>query len=234
LRLSEVFDDRYLSFSDAQLPKAATDVDAILQMSNIGPGASFVEIGCGEGRLVREAARRGLRATGVDASPTMVAEARRRAAHEGLAVEIIEWDMRAGPAPGRWDLAASWHTSFGYFDDETCRKMLFHIAGSLREHGVLVIDLVDKDALLPQLKRTIDYEFGGRRVYDRLTYDPLTSRIATHRIYDDNNPSEVRFEVRLLAYPELRTWLVEAGFIHVEPARGAAAATGRLRVTAQK
>ena len=46
------------------------------------------EVGCGEGELSMRMARAGLRARGSDAFPSVVAEARRRAAEQGLAIEF--------------------------------------------------------------------------------------------------------------------------------------------------
>jgi 2-polyprenyl-3-methyl-5-hydroxy-6-metoxy-1,4-benzoquinol methylase len=44
-----------------------------------------LDVGCGVGRWSRRLARRGARVTGIDLSPTMISEARRRAASEGIA-----------------------------------------------------------------------------------------------------------------------------------------------------
>lgn len=49
------------------------------------PGQRVLDVGCGVGRWSRLLARRGARVTGVDLSPTMVDEGRRRALREGVA-----------------------------------------------------------------------------------------------------------------------------------------------------
>lgn len=48
------------------------------------PGSSVLDLGCGVGRWSRLVARRGANVVGIDLSPTMIAESRRRAAEEGL------------------------------------------------------------------------------------------------------------------------------------------------------
>jgi len=48
------------------------------------PGAAVLDVGCGIGRWSRRLARRGAAVTGIDLSPAMIAEARRRARREGL------------------------------------------------------------------------------------------------------------------------------------------------------
>jgi len=51
----------------------------------VQPGTRVLDVGCGVGRWSRLLAARGAHVTGVDLSPTMVAQAERRAATEGLA-----------------------------------------------------------------------------------------------------------------------------------------------------
>lgn len=230
--LSRLFDARYLSFSDAALDRASIDVDDIVKMADAVPGQSFLEVGCGEGRLVREAARRGLYATGLDVSPIMTNEARSRAERDGVAVTILDWDIRTRPAPGQWDLAASWYTSFGFSEDEDGRRELRNIRASIRPGGTLVMDLIDKDYLLPRMKDTLVHQHGDRLILDRLSYDSESGRIHTQRTYiDGGDRSVVCFSVRLLAFPELRDWLMGSGFGQVTLVRDERS-LGRLRVRA--
>src|ERR1700742_2310203 len=52
---------------------------------NLAPGTRVLDVGCGVGRWSRMLAARGARVTGVDLSPTMIEQARQRAATEGVA-----------------------------------------------------------------------------------------------------------------------------------------------------
>jgi SAM-dependent methyltransferase len=54
-------------------------------LQNIKPGTRVLDVGCGVGRWSRLLAARGAEVTGVDLSPTMIAQAQRRAAAEGVA-----------------------------------------------------------------------------------------------------------------------------------------------------
>jgi SAM-dependent methyltransferase len=51
----------------------------------VQPGTRVLDVGCGVGRWSRLLAANGAKVTGVDLSPTMIAEAQRRAAAEGVA-----------------------------------------------------------------------------------------------------------------------------------------------------
>jgi 2-polyprenyl-3-methyl-5-hydroxy-6-metoxy-1,4-benzoquinol methylase len=52
---------------------------------DVTPGTRVLDVGCGVGRWSRLLAGRGARVTGIDISPTMIEEARRRAADTGVA-----------------------------------------------------------------------------------------------------------------------------------------------------
>jgi len=61
---------------------------ALLDRLGVGPGTTFVDLACGTGSLVVEAARRGADAHGVDVAEEMLAFTRERAADAGFAVSL--------------------------------------------------------------------------------------------------------------------------------------------------
>src|SRR6059058_3158339 len=70
--------------------------DRILDLVVGGRGTlDALDIGCGTGFLSLELAGRGHRVTGVDFAPQMLAEARRKAAAQGVAVRFEEGDAEA-------------------------------------------------------------------------------------------------------------------------------------------
>jgi SAM-dependent methyltransferase len=68
---------------------------ALARWLRVPPGTEVLDVGCGIGRWSRLLARRGAHVTGVDLSPTMVEEARRRAAAESVASRcaFLEGDL---------------------------------------------------------------------------------------------------------------------------------------------
>jgi SAM-dependent methyltransferase len=63
----------------------------------IPPGDRLLDVACGTGQLTIPAARKGIRATGVDVAANLVEQARARAVQQGLDVAIDEGDAESLP-----------------------------------------------------------------------------------------------------------------------------------------
>ena len=50
-------------------------VERMLALARVGPGDRLIDLGCGDGRIVIAAARRGAEARGIDIDPVRIAEA---------------------------------------------------------------------------------------------------------------------------------------------------------------
>ncbi len=59
------------------VPTKAKDIDPILQAANLKKGQLFVDLGCGDGRVVRKAVTNyGMKGVGIDINPLLLARAR--------------------------------------------------------------------------------------------------------------------------------------------------------------
>jgi ubiquinone/menaquinone biosynthesis C-methylase UbiE len=85
--------------------------DRILDLVAGGRGSlDALDVGCGTGFLSLELAGRGHRVAGIDFAPQMLAEARKKAAAQGLAVRFEEGDAEQLPfAAGSFDLVMTRH-----------------------------------------------------------------------------------------------------------------------------
>jgi ribosomal protein L11 methylase PrmA len=80
------------------VPSDLVVVEAMLTLAAIGPDDVLYDLGCGDGRIVIEAARRfGIRAVGVDLDAKLLAEARGNAHRAGVTdrVLFLEQDLFA-------------------------------------------------------------------------------------------------------------------------------------------
>ncbi len=78
------------------VPTPMPVVERMLQLARVEPGDILYDLGCGDGRIVIEAARQyGARGVGIDLDPTRVAEARFNASQAGMdgKVEIHQGDL---------------------------------------------------------------------------------------------------------------------------------------------
>lgn len=80
------------------VPYVPTDqvvVDAMLDLAGIKAGDVHFDLGCGDGRIVISAAKRGAKATGIDLDPQRIKEAKDNAVKAGVAgkVTFIEGDL---------------------------------------------------------------------------------------------------------------------------------------------
>lgn len=75
----------------------ALERDLILELIGRIDGKQVLDVGCGDGVLSFELARRGANVTGLDADPTMIAAARKRGEAERVSVRLVEGHVERLP-----------------------------------------------------------------------------------------------------------------------------------------
>jgi len=125
------------------------------------PLRRVLEPACGSGRLVRALARRGLRVTGFDRNPHMVAYARRRNREAGLRARVVEADMVDFGLGRGYDLAHCLISSFQHLGRERdARAHLARVADAVAPGGLYVLALHRADYEDPGASKE---SWGGRR-----------------------------------------------------------------------
>ena len=82
--------DAYAQILDvAYVPTPDVVVERMLEMANVGPGDYVIDLGCGDGRIVIAAAKRGAFGHGVDIDPQRIKEAHENAKKAGVADKVI-------------------------------------------------------------------------------------------------------------------------------------------------
>ena len=177
------------------------------------PELELLDLACGHGRIANPLAERGVRVTGLDATPYFLELARTDAAERGVEVEYVEGDMRSIPWAGRFDRVLSWFTSFGYFDEAGNRLVLAEAHKALKPGGLLAVEVNHRDSLLTRYQEETVLELGDDRMIDRHRLDLQTGRSHDERtIVRGGKERTFRFSVLMLTGSELRRWLLEAGF----------------------
>jgi cyclopropane fatty-acyl-phospholipid synthase-like methyltransferase len=205
-------------FSEERVAQAPEQVDKIVSLLGITPGAMVLDLGCGIGRHSLEMARRGFHVTGVDRTASYLEKAKKQADAEKLNIEFIHEDMRSFCRPESFDAVINMFTTFGYFkDEEENVKVMSNIYASLKPGGSLIMDTLGKETLSKVFQERIWGERDGvivlqhQKVLDNWSWmqSQWTMIKGTERV--DNEIS-----LRLYSGTEMAKLLSGCGFSQVD------------------
>lgn len=221
----ELFDDDYLFFYADILTDEVSDrqTDLIWHLLELEPGATVLDLACGHGRIANRLAAEGASVTGLDVTSRFLDRAREDASARGVAVDYVHGDMRELVYEDRFDAVTCVFTSFGYFGDDDNRRVLRAVRRALRPGGRVYLDLNHLPWLLQNFRDREVTERDGQWMIDRNRYDPVTGRTINQRtVIRDGRQRSFQFSVRMFAFPEVRDWLLAAGFgeVHGFSGRG--------------
>jgi SAM-dependent methyltransferase len=209
-------------FPPERFAAAKEEVSRIVALTQCTAGA-VLDLCCGPGRHAVEFAQCGFQVTGVDRSSFLLDRAREHASKAAAAIESIkiEWikeDMRSFVRPATFDLACNLFTSFGYFKDEQDDlRVLRNIHQSLKERGVLVIEVVGKERLARTWQNTISSELAdGSLIVQRPQLRDNWSRVYSDwTLIKNGHARSFSFEHTLYSGRELKDRLLSCGFAQV-------------------
>ena len=240
----DFFDASYVAALREEKPVRQTrlEVEFVLRCLRPPDGARILDLPCGYGRHAALLARRGFRMVGVDLSPAMLAEARRRFA-EGPRLRFRRDDMRRIEFREEFDAVINLYTSFGYFTPTQNVTALRRMARALRPGGRLLVDHRDPayDAGLP---RRLWYRSGRKRFvleerhFDRDTKITNSTQLIVTAGQRWVAQKTLRFQE--FSLPQWRRMLHRVGLTFLRAYSGydgrpyRAGSTGRLIVMAEK
>lgn len=161
----EWFGEEYLALyphRDAEEAREAVD----LVIRTLGPVEGLLlDLACGAGRHMREFARRGIAAVGLDLSLTLLREG--KSADPNLM--LAQGDMRHLPfADGSFGVVVNFFTSFGYFaEPEEDEGVLNEIRRVLRPNGRFMLDFLNAERVRQNLVSEDTRFVDGRLVTQR-------------------------------------------------------------------
>ena len=215
----DLFGEDYLYFWEASLTEERSDreADLVWKLLELEPGMEVLDLACGHGRLANRLAGRGVRVTGLDLSAFFLERARADAAARGVEVEYVEGDMRAIPWRGRFDRVFNWFTAFGYHPDDELHGILRDVHAALKPGGRFALETVSITAVLKRFAPASVTERDGDFLLDLRSYDPAAGGVRAEFVAIRGGETR-RYEVfiRNPTFPELRDWLLDAGFSRVE------------------
>jgi SAM-dependent methyltransferase len=214
----QAFDEDYLHFYEPLLTDERSDAEAglIRSLLRLEEGAEVLDLACGHGRIANRLAARGLRVTGLDATPLFLELAREDARRRGVEVEYVLGDMREPPWQERFDAVLSWFTSFGYFDDDGNREVLAGALRALRAGGTFLVELNNRDWIMRNYRDVHVNERDGDWLVDRASFDVGSgANVMQRTVLRGGRSRTFEVRVRMFTFTELREWLERAGFVDV-------------------
>jgi SAM-dependent methyltransferase len=190
------------------------EADFLQQTLNVPAGASVLDVPCGNGRLSRALAERGLRMTGVDIAAEYVDGARARSAAGGPAVEWHQGDMRELAWDAAFDGAFSFGNSFGYFDDAGNAAFLRGVARALRPGATFVLDTgLTAESVLPNFTAQFWMKTGPLYFLAQRSYDPARGVLRSDYTFLQGGGEDCRSAFyRVYTLRELLGMCEQAGF----------------------
>jgi SAM-dependent methyltransferase len=205
-------------FTDEHWAKASAQVEQVLVLLGVMPGASVLDLCCGPGRHAFELARRGLRVTGVDRTAAYLDYARKQAEAEGAAIEFVLEDMRSFCRPEAFDGAVNLYTSFGYFDSPADdRRVVLNVFRSLRHEASFVIEMMGKEVLAGIFRERDWREQDGVILLEERRISDNWNRMENRwTLIDGDSRKEFTVSHRLYSAAELTSLVLECGFASVD------------------
>jgi SAM-dependent methyltransferase len=207
-------------FGERRWEMAPAEVDSLLELTDLEPGAHVLDLCCGPGRHALELARRGFWVTGVDRTAAYLDAARQKAADEGLKIEFVQEDMRRFVRPGAFDMAINLFTSFGYFKDPADDlQVAKNLQTSLKPGGKLVMEMMGREVLArifrPRDWVWLDEEEGVIMLEERKLSQSWGWMENTWILLRGSERKSYTLSHRLYAGTELASLLQQAGFTSV-------------------
>ncbi|HTJ84989.1 MAG TPA: methyltransferase domain-containing protein [Polyangiaceae bacterium] len=221
----DIFSDEYLRTHDRADEKLIRrEVDFIEESLGVEKHAVVLDLACGPGDHAIELAARGYNVVGVDYSEGMLAladkanKARQKATAGVRQPTFVRGDMRELGDEEAFDGAYVWSTSFGYFDEEKNLNVLARLHKALRQGGMLLLDVVNRDYVAPRSPSLVWFEGAQCVCMDDMYVDFFTSRLRVKRtaMFEGGLSRELEYSIRLYSLHELGKMLHEVGFKVVE------------------
>jgi SAM-dependent methyltransferase len=202
-------------FSEERLEDAEQEINDIIDLVEPENG-SALDIPCGIGRHSLELNRQGFEVTGVDATGEYIQDAREK--DDSNEIEFIQEDMKEFRRENSFDLIVNGWNSFGYFDTrEKDRQMMENLHTSLKNGGVLVMDLWSKELTAMNDRERQWTENNGIYNMEKIEVKDNWNKVETTWIkVEDGETVEYTWEQRLYSARELQILMEAAGFSSID------------------
>lgn len=219
----EIFDDDYLRTLPSLSPRqTAKESQFIADSLGIASGGTLLDLACGYGRHALELAAKGFQVTGLDLSLPLLIRAADAARRASVNINFIHGDLREIAFENEFDGAYCVFSSFGYFDDDTNRKVAVNLARALKPGGKLLLEVVNRDYLCRDLPTRVWWQGEGCVVLEEVDFNYFSSRLQVQRslVFEDGRQIEQEISIRAYSLHEIGKILHHSGFRVTEVSGG--------------
>jgi SAM-dependent methyltransferase len=219
---SKLYDDFFASrtLGTADMKKIAKqEIKTLIAKLKLGPSVKVLDISCGTGRHLYQLGKRKISGVGIDLSEACLKQA--KAQTKGLPLKFLLGNMNnLKRFYKQFDVTLCLFSSFGYFySDEENRKVLVESYQSLRDDGVFVLQITDKENALDQWSNGDWVENRNKLIIEARRYDEEKSQLESQMVIVDKKTSKARLyfaRMRLYSVSEMTDLLYAVGFKKVE------------------
>jgi cyclopropane fatty-acyl-phospholipid synthase-like methyltransferase len=189
------------------------EANFLIATLNIKPGATLLDIPCGNGRHTIELAKRGFRLTGLDISAEFIQKLNQRVETEHLPIEVIHGNILTTEITHTFDGAYCMGNSFGYVNYEGMNVFVKKIAAALKPGGRFVVNSgLVAESILPNFPKTNRYVLGDLTMDINNSYVIDESYMATQLTYTKEGRTEVHnFKHYVYTLSEIKRWMEQYG-----------------------
>jgi cyclopropane fatty-acyl-phospholipid synthase-like methyltransferase len=189
------------------------EANFLIATLNVKPGATLLDIPCGNGRHTVELAKRGFRLTGLDISAEYVQKLNQQVETEQLPVEVIHGNILTTEIAHTFDGAYCMGNSFGYVNSEGMNVFVKKIAAALKPGARFVVNSgLVAESILPNFPKTNRYVLGDLTMDINNSYVIDESYMATQLTYTKAARTEVHnFKHYVYTLSEIKRWMERYG-----------------------
>lgn len=200
-------------FTEERAEKESAFVARALSLT---PGASVLDLCCGQGRHSVQLAKRGFKVIGLDLNAEYLDLASKAAEEAKVKIDTVTGDMREIPFENKFDAIVNMYSSFGYLESEAeDLRVLESAAKALKDGGQLLLDMLNREWAIDNYIQN-DWHTGtdGTLYVERRDLDLSTSRMHVHFIVVDSKGGRresIGHIIRLYTLTEMTRLLERVG-----------------------
>lgn len=212
----EEFESHFLDYSQKEVQNI---VNFLWTRLSLKPGETVFDQCCGNGKISRELASRGVYTLGIDQCENYILKAKKEALEQKHSSEFLLEDAYYFVRPQQFNAGLSWHTSFGYSkSDSENKKMLQCAFDSLKTSGAFILDYYNSTHIENNFQREIIYEKNGSQVKKISQLNKESKMMETEWVFESscNKTKRIQGQTRFYSAQDLKEMFLSVGFKSIE------------------